>query len=58
MQPTESPKSDVETILIVSATTWLLAVGSALPAVAVPSAAIRKKPVAVSFSIFSGDRFL
>ena len=42
------PQSDeaVETILIVSAMTWLLATGP--PVVAVPSAAIRRNPVAVS----------
>ena len=41
-------------ILIVSAITWFSAVSRSMPPVAVPSAAIRKKPVAASLSKSSG----
>ena len=53
-----APTGADETILIVSATTWLAACSAVSGTVPVASTAIRKKPVAANRSIASGDRFL
>ncbi len=55
-QATVRPSTAEPTILIVSVTTWFDARASAAP-VAVPSGAVRRKPVAARSCVCSGVRF-